>query len=93
MIFICQSFTEIWWEAQTKKQMIFNTANIDYADDQVFLKNTPAQVESRLHSLDQAAMVIGLCVSPNKTEFELRWFHLLSKGQTTEISTPVYIPR
>ena len=43
--------------------------NVDYTDDQVFLTNTPAQAESLLHSLEQAARVIGLYLNANKTEF------------------------
>ena len=41
----------------------------DYSDDQVFLANTPAQVECLLHSLKQAARGIGLYVKSDKTDF------------------------
>ena len=42
----------------------------DYADDLVIFANTPAQAESLLHSLGQAAGGIVLCVNANKTEFK-----------------------
>ena len=41
----------------------------DYTDDMVLLANTPTQVESQLHSLEQAAGGIGLYVNADKTEF------------------------
>ena len=53
----------------------------DYADDLVLLPNTPAQAESPLHSLTQAAGVIGLHMNPDKTE------HMRFK-QKGAISTP-----
>ena len=40
-----------------------------YTDDLVLFANTPAEVESRLHSLKKAAGGIGLYVTANKTEF------------------------
>ena len=40
----------------------------DSADDLVLLANTPAQAESHLHSLEQAATGLGLYVNTNKTE-------------------------
>ena len=41
----------------------------DYADDIALLANTPTQVESLLHSLEQAAGGIDLCVNREKIEF------------------------
>ena len=41
----------------------------DYADDLALLTNTPAQAESLLHNLKQAAGGIGLRVNANKTEY------------------------
>ena len=41
----------------------------DYADDIALLANTPAQVESLLHSLERAAAGIGLYVNADKTEY------------------------
>ena len=41
----------------------------DYADDISLLANTPAQAESQLHSLEQAASGIGLHVNADKTEY------------------------
>ena len=37
----------------------------DYADDLLFLENTPALAESLLHSLEQVAGGIGLYMSTN----------------------------
>ena len=41
----------------------------DYIDDITLLANTPAQAESRLHSLELAASDIGLHVNTDKTVF------------------------
>ena len=41
----------------------------DYADDIALLANTPAQVESLLHSLELAAGDISLHVNADKTEY------------------------
>ena len=41
----------------------------DYTDYIVLLANTPAQVKSLLHSLEQAASGIGLHVNADKTEY------------------------
>ena len=41
----------------------------DYADDIALLANTPAQAETLLHSLEQAAVGIGLYVNTNKMEY------------------------
>ena len=38
----------------------------DYTDDLVLLANTPAQTESRLYNLEQAAGSIGLYLNANK---------------------------
>ena len=46
-----------------------NMTDVDYADDLLLFRNTPAQAESLLHSLEQAAGNIGVCVDTNKTEF------------------------
>ena len=40
-----------------------------YADDQVFLVNTPVLAESRLLSLEQNAEGTGLYVNADKTDF------------------------
>ena len=40
----------------------------DYSDDLALLTNTPAQVESQLHSPEQAAGGISLYVNVDKTE-------------------------
>ena len=54
--------------------------DVDYASDIAFLSNTPAQAETLLHSLKQAAAGIGLHVNAHKTEY--RCFN-----QTGDIST------
>ena len=41
----------------------------DYADDIALLANTPAQAETLLHRLEQAAAGIGLLVNAKKTEY------------------------
>ena len=43
--------------------------DVDYADDIALLANTPAQVETLLCSLEQAAASIGLYVNAYKTEY------------------------
>ena len=43
--------------------------NADYADDIALLANTPAQAETLLHNLEQAAAGIGLHVNADKTEY------------------------
>ena len=49
--------------------MIFcKNYNVDYADDLAFLANMPAQVESLMHCLEQAARGIDLYVNADKTE-------------------------
>ena len=52
----------------------------DYADDIALLANAPAQAETLLHSLEQAAAGIGLHVYVHKTEY-------MCFNQTGDIST------
>ena len=52
----------------------------DYADDIALLANTPAQVETLLHSLERAATSISLHVNAHKTEY-------MSFNQTGNIFT------
>ena len=52
----------------------------DYTDDIALLANVPAQAETLLHSLEQAAVGIGLHVNVHKTEY-------MSFNQTGNIST------
>ena len=54
----------------------------DYADDFVLLTNTPAQVESLLHSLGQVAKDNGLYVKANETEL----MHFKQKGTISTLS-------
>ena len=44
-------------------------ANTDYTDNLALLTGTPAQAESLLHSLEQAAGGINLDMNTNKTEY------------------------
>ena len=41
----------------------------DYADDIALLANVPAQAETLLHSLNRAAVGIGLHINAHKTEY------------------------
>ena len=43
--------------------------NVDYADDIALLANTPAQAQTLIHSLEWAAVGIGLHVNVHKTEY------------------------
>ena len=52
----------------------------DYTDDIALLANAPAQTETLLHSLEQAAAGIGLYVNTHKTEY-------MCFKQTGDIST------
>ncbi len=52
----------------------------DYADDITLLANTPTLAETLLHSLERAAVGIGLHVNAYKTEY-------MCFNQTSEIST------
>ena len=52
----------------------------DYADDIALLANAPAQAETQLHSLEQAAAGMGLHVNAHKTEYMCFY-------QTGDIST------
>ena len=45
------------------------TSDTDYAADLVLPANTSVQVKCLLHSLEQAARGIGLCVNSDKTQF------------------------
>ena len=54
--------------------------DVDYADDIAILANTPKQAETLLHSLERAAIGIGLHVNARKTEY-------MCFNQTGDIST------
>ena len=47
----------------------------DYADDPVFLINTPAQDEFILHSMEEAARSIGLNINTKKKKTEFICFN------------------
>ena len=50
-------------KGKNKQYSVGTTTNADKADDQAFLAITPAQAESLLYSLEQAARGIGLPVN------------------------------
>ena len=52
----------------------------EYADDIVILANTPNKAETQLHSLERAAVGIGLHVNAHKTEY-------MCFNQTGDVST------
>ena len=54
---------------RSKKYPAKTITNADYTDDIGFLANAPAQAETLLHSLEQAAAGIGLHVNAHKTEY------------------------
>ena len=61
-----------WFQAgKGKKQKIpaQTITDADYADDITLLANSPAQVETLLHSLERVAAGIGLHVNEDKTEY------------------------
>ena len=56
-------------KARSKRYPAQTITDADYADDIALLANTPAQAESLLHSLEQAASSIGLHENADKTEY------------------------
>ena len=54
-----------------KKQALSaeSITDADYADDLALFSNTSAEAEFKLHSLEQAAGVIGFHLNANKTEY------------------------
>ena len=56
-------------KARSRRHSAQTVTDADYADDLALLADTPAQAESLLHSLEEAAKNIGLYVNSDKTEF------------------------
>ena len=56
-------------KARSKQYPAKTITDTDYANDLALLANTPTQVESLPHSLEQAAGSIDLYMNANKTEF------------------------
>jgi len=56
-------------KARSRRYPAQTVTDADYADDLALLADTPAQAESLLHSLEEAAKDIGLYVNSGKTEF------------------------
>ena len=65
---------------RSRRHLAKTITDADYADDITILANTPNQVETLLHSLEQAAAGIGLRVNAHKTEY-------MCFNQTGDIST------
>ena len=72
-----------WYPAETMR-------NADYTADLMLLTNTPAQAESLLLSLEQAAGGIGLYMNTNKTEFIcFKWEDLRLVDKLTYFSSNI----
>ena len=56
-------------KARSRRYPAETIKDADYTDDQEDLKNTPAEAEYQLHSLEQAAWGFSLNMDVNKTEF------------------------
>ena len=56
-------------KARSRKKPTRTMADADYTDDIALLANTPVQAQTQLHSLEQAAGVIGLYVNADKTDY------------------------
>ena len=56
-------------EERSRMYPAHTITDADYADDIALLANTPAQAETLLHSLERAAVGIGLYVNAEKTEY------------------------
>ena len=54
---------------QNRRNPAQTITDVDYADDIALLVNTPARVETLLHSLERAAGGIGLHVKAHKMEY------------------------
>ena len=65
---------------RSRRYLAQTIKDADYADDIVFLANTPAQTETLLHSLIRGAAVVGFRVNADKTEY-------MSFNQRGDIST------
>ena len=75
MIFVIEDFSKklvgvllcviffLWVKARSRRYPTWTITDADYTDDRALLANTPAQVESLLHSLEQAAGSICLYVN------------------------------
>ena len=58
-----------WQRKEAEDTLHKQFTDVDYADDIALLTNTPAQAETLLHSLEQAAAGIGLHVNAYKTKY------------------------
>ena len=65
---------------RSRRYPIKTITDADYADNIAILANTPNQAETLLHSLERAAVGIGLHVNAHKTEY-------MCFNQTGDIST------
>ena len=65
---------------RNRRYLAKTITDADYADDIAILANTPNQAETQLHSLERAAVGIGLHVNAHKTDY-------MCYNQTGDIST------
>ena len=61
-----------WQRKKSRRYPAQAITNADYADDIALLKNTLVQAETQLHSLEGAAVGIGLHVNVDKTKYSKR---------------------
>ena len=71
---------------RSRRYPLQTITDAEYADDIALLANTPAQVESLLHSLEWATGGIGLHINADKTEYMCfnQKRHLHAKGWSFE---------
>ena len=65
--------------------------DVNYADNLVFLANIPAQADSLIYKLEQAARGVGFNVNLDKTDSMYVKQDGAFKRQASEISRPFYI--
>ena len=56
-------------QTRSRRYPAVTITDVDYADDLALLADTIKQAESLLHSLEQEARGVGLCINSDKTEF------------------------
>ena len=87
-------FTRV--KKRSRRYLAQTIPDADYADDIALLANTPAQLETLLHSLERVAGGIGLHVNANKTEymcFNQRGDILCTKWWSSDTSRQFYLPK
>ena len=66
---LCTLYLKPQYYCFTLKKKKTQETDTDYADNIALPANTPAEAESLLHSLEQAAEGISLNMNANKTEY------------------------